>query len=124
MKGKSQALKCCWQKDFSRSGELAGMQWFCPQAAPFPCPPFGVGRRLESLGLCGLGAGIPRTCKRGTVLSGRTDGAQLTQMLAGIAARTADVSGDVSELTDAPLDRGIVCSIIQIYVGLSLTYDF
>ena len=50
------------------------------------------------------------------MLSGRTDGAQLTQMLAGIAARTADVSGDVSELTDALLDRGIVCSIIQIYV--------
>lgn len=58
------------------------------------------------------------------MLSGRTDGAQLTQMLGGIAARTADVSGDVSELTDALLDREIVCSIIQIYVRLSLTYDF
>lgn len=48
------------------------------------------------------------------MLCGRTDGALKMQMLADIAAHTADVSRDVSELTDALLDRGIICHIIQI----------
>lgn len=58
------------------------------------------------------------------MLCSSTDGVLLMQMLAGIAAHTADVSRDVSELTDALLDKGIICNIIQICVGLSLTCDF
>lgn len=117
-------MKYCWQKDLSKSEVLAVMQQFCCQAAPFVCLKFGVGHGLELLGLCELGPGVPGSCEMGTVLCGSTDGALLMQMLAGIAAHTADVSGDVFELTDALLDRGIICSIIQICVGLSLTCDF